>query len=207
MQTPTDRISLAQRIQAIAQTGLAYAQNDYDAERYRELREIAAALMAGPEADVAALAAGLFAAERGYATPKVDVRAAVFRDGRLLLVREASDGGWTFPGGWAEVGQSAAESVEREVREESGYRVRAVRLLACWDREKHPHPPIPFHSYKLLFLCEIVGGAPAASAETTAVGFFTEEEIPPLSTTRTLSEQIRFAFAAQRDPAAPTAFD
>jgi ADP-ribose pyrophosphatase YjhB (NUDIX family) len=207
MQTPTDRLSLAKRIQAIAQTGLAYAQNDYDAERYRELREIAAALMASPETEVTALAAALFAAERGYATPKVDVRAAVFEDGRLLLVRESSDGGWTFPGGWAEVGQSAAESVEREVREESGYRVRAVRLLACWDRDKHPHPPIPFHSYKLLFLCEIVGGAPAASGETTAVGFFAEEEIPPLSTTRTLAEQIRFAFAALRDPGAPTAFD
>jgi ADP-ribose pyrophosphatase YjhB (NUDIX family) len=203
----TNWISIAQRIQAISQTGIAYAQNAYDLERYTELSEIAAALMAGPEPASVSLAKELFAAEGGYATPKVDVRAAVFRDGRILLVREAEDGCWTFPGGWAEVGQSAAESVEREVREESGYLVRAVKLLACWDRNKHAHPAIPFHTYKLLFLCEIVGGAPAVSVETTEVAFFAQDQVPPLSTTRTLAEQVRFAFGALRDPAAPTAFE
>jgi ADP-ribose pyrophosphatase YjhB (NUDIX family) len=207
MQTPPNWISIAQRIQAISQTGLAYAQSAYDIERYTELSEIAATLMAGPEPLGAPLAKELFAAEAGYATPKVDVRGAVFQDGRILLVREAEDGGWTFPGGWAEVGQSAAESVVREVREESGYLVTAVKLLACWDRNKHAHPAIPFHAYKLLFLCEIVGGVPAVSSETTAVGFFGEDETPPLSTTRTLAEQISFAFASRRDPAAPTVFD
>jgi len=126
MQTPTNWISIAQRIQAISQTGIAYAQNAYDLERYKELSEIAAALMAGPEPLAVALAKGLFAAEAGYATPKVDVRGAVFQIGRVLLVRESEDGCWTFPGGWAEVGQSAAESVEREVREESDYLVKAV---------------------------------------------------------------------------------
>jgi ADP-ribose pyrophosphatase YjhB (NUDIX family) len=153
------------------------------------------------------LAKGLFAAEAGYATPKVDVRGAVFQDGRVLLVRESEDGCWTFPGGWAEVGQSAAESVEREVREESGYLVKAVKLLACWDRNKHAHPAIPFHAYKLLFLCRILGGGSMVSSETTAVGFFAEDEIPALSTTRTLAEQVRFAFSSLRDPAAPTVFD
>jgi ADP-ribose pyrophosphatase YjhB (NUDIX family) len=207
MQTPTKLISVAQRIQAISQTGMAYAQNGYDRERYAELSEIAAALMAGPEPAGIALAQEAFAAEAGYATPKVDVRGAVFQNGRILLVREAEDGGWTFPGGWAEVGQSAAESVEREVREESGYLVKAVRLLACWDRNKHAHPAIPFHAYKLLFLCEILGGAAMTSSETTAVGFFPADQIPPLSTTRTLAGQIGFAFASLRDPAAPTAFD
>ncbi|HUB80341.1 MAG TPA: NUDIX hydrolase [Bryobacteraceae bacterium] len=207
MQTPIDLISIARRIQAISQTGLAYAQSGYDLERYRELSEIAAALMAGPDPTNVALARRLFAAEAGYATPKVDVRAAVFQDNRLLLVRESEDGCWTFPGGWAEVGESAAESAEREVREESGYLVKAVKLLACWDRNKHAHPAIPFHAYKFLFLCEILGGAPAVSTETTEVGFFAEDEIPPLSTTRTLAEQVGFAFASRRDPAAPTVFD
>lgn len=207
MQTSSKRISIAQRIQAISQTGIAYAQNAYDLERYTELSEIAAELMAGPSATSAALAKELFAAEKGYATPKVDVRGAVFQNGRVLLVRESEDGCWTFPGGWAEVGQSAAESVEREVREESGYLVKAVKLLACWDRNRHAHPAIPFHAFKLLFLCEILGGAPAVSSETTAVGFFAEDEIPPLSTTRTLAGQISFAFASLRDPAAPTLFD
>ena len=204
---PKDWTSLARRIHAIAQTGLTYATSPYDVERYGELAGIAAEMIAGPEPERVALAARLFAAEHGYATPKVDVRAAVFRDDRVLLVREREDGGWTFPGGWADVGQSAAESVEREVREESGYLAKAVRLLACWDRDKHPHPAIPFHAYKLLFLCDLLGGAPTASEETTDVGFFAEDEIPPLSLSRTLPEQIGFAFRSARNAAGPAAFD
>ena len=172
MQIPTGWISLAQRIQAIAQTGLTYSQGPYDTERYGELAAIAASMIAGPEPEKIALASRLFAAEAGYATPKVDVRAAVFQDGRLLLVREVEDGGWTLPGGWADVGQSAAESVEREVLEESGFVVKAVKLLAFWDRDKHPHPPIPFHSFKLVFRCELLGGVAAPSVETSEVGFF-----------------------------------
>lgn len=163
-------------------------------------------MIAGPEPKRIALAAELFAADHGYLTPRVDVRAAVFKENRLLLVREQADGLWALPGGWAEVGQSAAESVEREVREESGYIVRAVKLLACWDRNKHPHPPIPAHAYKLLFRCELLGGVATASTETTEVGFFAEDQIPALSLT-TLPEQITFAFQSLREPDAPTAFD
>ncbi len=207
MQTSTDWISIAQRIQAISQNGIAYAQNAYDRERYAELSAIAAAIMADPQPGPHAMATQLFAAEAGYATPKVDVRAVVFQQGRILLVREAEDGGWSLPGGWAEVGESGAESVEREVREESGYLVKAVKLLACWDRNKHAHPPIPFHAYRLVFLCEIHGTAEVSGSETTGAGFFAEDEIPPLSTPRTLAEQVRFAFASLRDPAAPTVFD
>jgi len=199
--------SVTQRIQAIAQTGLTYATSPYDVERYAELSAIAASMSAGPEPQRIELAAKLFAASHGYATPKVDVRAAVFRDNRLLLVREREDGCWTLPGGWAEVGQSAAESVEREVGEESGYIVKAVKLLACWDRNKHPHPPIPFHAYKLVFRCKLLGGSPSATLETTEVGFFAEDQIPELSLTRTLPEQIRFVFQCLREPDASTAFD
>jgi ADP-ribose pyrophosphatase YjhB (NUDIX family) len=207
MQTLNQWISIAQRIQAIAQTGLTYSSGVYDVERYSELAAIGAAMMAGPEPEAIALATRLFAREAGYATPKVDVRAAVFQEDRLLLVREVEDGCWTLPGGWAEVGQSAAESVEREVREESGYLVKAVKLLACWDRNKHPHPAIPFHAYKLVFRCELLGGAPAASSETSEVGFFAEDQIPALSRTRVLPEQIQFVFDSRRHPAVPTAFD
>src|SRR5271156_4108777 len=121
-------IQTAQRIQAIAQTGLTYAVSPYDVERYSELSVIAASMLAGPDAERIELATLLFSSERGYPTPKVDVRAAVFQEDRLLLVRERADGCWSLPGGWAEVGQSAAESVEREVREESGYIVKAVKL-------------------------------------------------------------------------------
>ena len=199
-------IQIAQRIQAIAQTGLNYAVSPYDIERYGELSAIAAAMIAGPEPLNIDRARLVFGAERGYATPKVDVRAAVFQQDRLLLVREREDGGWTLPGGWAEVGQSAAESVEREVREESGYLVKAVKLLACWDRNKHLHPAIPFHAYKLVFRCELAGGAPSASAETSEVGFFAEGQIPPLSLTRILPEQLQFVFRSLRDPMAPAVF-
>ncbi|MBZ5591439.1 MAG: NUDIX hydrolase [Acidobacteriia bacterium] len=198
---------MAQRIQAIAQTGLTYATSPYDLERYGELSAIAASMIAGPEPERVALAAELFAAGLGYATPRVDVRAAVFAENRLLLVREREDGCWTLPGGWAEVGQSAAESVEREVREESGYIVKAVKLLACWDRNKHPHPPIPFHAYKLVFRCQLLSGVASASTETTEVAFFAEDQIPALSATRTLPEQIRFVFQCLRNPEVPTTFD
>ena len=207
MQTTGTWISIAQRIQAIGQTGLTYASGPYDVERYRELIAIAATMIAGPEPDQIVLAKNLLSAEAGYATPKVDVRAAVFQSDRLLLVRELEDGGWTLPGGWAEIGQSAAESVEREVREESGYIVKALKLLACWDRNKHPHPSIPFHAYKLVFQCELIGGAPTPSSETTEVGFFGAGEIPELSMSRTLPDQIRFVFESLRNPAAPTIFD
>jgi len=203
----TDWTLTARRIQAIAQIGLAYATSPYDVERYTELSAIAASMMAGPEPDRIALATRLFASGTGYATPKVDVRAAVFQNNRILLVRESEDGCWSLPGGWAEVGQSAAESVEREVLEESGYIVKAVKLLACWDRDKHPHPPIPFHAYKLVFHCAPVGGAPHANSETTAAGFFPEDQLPPLSLTRILPEQIRFIFESLRNPDAPAAFD
>lgn len=198
---------LAQRIQALAQTGLTYAVTPYDVERYRELSAIAASMIAGPDPEKATLVARLFASELGYATPKVDVRAAVLENDRLLLVRELEDGCWTFPGGVAEVGESAAESVEREVREESGFIVKAVKLLACWDRNKHPHPSIPFHAYKLLFRCEVLDSVPNDSTETSEVGFFKEDEIPALSLTRTLPEQIHFVFESLRDPMAQTAFD
>jgi len=199
--------SVGQRIQAIAQTGRAYATSPYDVERYDELSAIAAAMIAGPEPKRIALAAELFAAAHGYATPRVDVRAAVFDDNRLLLVRERADGYWSLPGGWAEVGQSAAESIEREVREESGYAVRVAKLLACWDRNKHPHPPIPVHAYKLVFRCELLGGVATTSAEIIESGFFALDQIPALSLTRTLPEQIRFVFQCLREPDAPAAFD
>jgi ADP-ribose pyrophosphatase YjhB (NUDIX family) len=205
--TPATWLAVAQRIQAISQTGLAFAQNPYDVGRYRELSEIAASMMAGPEPAQVTLAAGVFSSERGYATPKVDVRAAVLREGRLLLVREREDGCWTLPGGWADVGQSAAECVEREALEESGYVVKATRLLACWDRNKHSHPPYPFYVYKLVFECEFVGGAPAASDETSEVGFFGEDQIPELSRARILPDQIRFVFDALRNSWMPAAFD
>ncbi len=197
----------AMRLQAIAQTGLTYALNQYDVERYEGVREIAAEIMArGSEAEIAPIRE-LFARQEGYATPKVDLRGVVFRDERILLVKEREDGGWTLPGGWADVGESPAGGTVREVREESGYETRAVKLLAAYDRNLHGHPPIPFHAYKLFFLCELIGGAPAHSKETDGVGWFAENDLPPLSLSRVTPAQIRRFFEHYRHPHWPADFD
>ncbi|MCB0307182.1 MAG: NUDIX domain-containing protein, partial [Calditrichaeota bacterium] len=145
--------------------------------------------------------------EAGYPTPKVDVRGAVFRNNQILLVRERSDGRWTLPGGWADVNETPAECVVKEVREESGYHTRAVKLLAVWDKSQHSHPEHFFHTYKLFFRCEITGGAPAESLETDGVDFFNEDNLPPLSTDRTTPEQIRRMFVHYRNPDLATEFD
>ena len=152
----------------------------------------------------------LFAGETGYITPKIGVRGAVFdAGGRLLLVRETVDGDrWTLPGGWAEVNQTPAQSVTREVFEESGYRVRPVKLAAVWDRARQPHPPAPYSVVRFFFLCALEGGEPATSLETSGHGWFHEAEIPEdLSLGRTLPVHVARMFAHWRDPALPTEFD
>ena len=182
----------ARRLQAIAQSGLAYAQDPYDVERYKQVRRIAAEIAASRSGTEADSIDALFSEESGYATPKVDIRAVVLdEEGAVLLVREREDGLWTLPGGWVDVGESPSWSVKREVKEESGYEVRAVRLLALWDRDKHPHPPIPFHVYKVVFQCELLGGEPlAASTETEGVRFFSKDALPELSLGRITPHQI-----------------
>jgi ADP-ribose pyrophosphatase YjhB (NUDIX family) len=137
----------------------------------------------------------------------VDVRAAVFRDGRILLVKEPDEGGWSLPGGWADVGESPSEAAVRETLEESDYRVRPVRLLAAYDRDRHGHPPIPYHVYKLVYLCEILDEAPSSNVDTDEVQFFTEKELPELSVTRVTRPQISRFFEQHRDPDEPTDFD
>jgi len=197
----------AQRLQAIAQNGLTFARDPFDVERYEAVRAIAAEIMAGSSgADLKAVN-NLFAEQAGYATPKVDVRGAVFRDDAILLVRERSDGGWTLSGGWADIHDSPGDAVVREIFEESGYQARAVKLLALYDRNKHGHPPYPFHTYKIFFQCELIGGEAAASYETDEVGFFREDAIPELSLTRVMPQQIARLFAHYRHPEWPTDFD
>ena len=199
---------LARKLQALAQTGLTFSTNGYDRERYHTVGEIAAQLMAQQSGTPVETFRTLFTRQDGYATPKVDVRAAAFRDGRILMVQEASDGHWTLPGGWADVNDSPTEAVERELVEESGFIGKATKLAAVYDRAKHPHiPPFPFHIYKMLFLCEIQGGEPCTSSETPAVDFFSPDALPPLSATRILPEQIHRMFEHWRNPGLPTYFD
>jgi ADP-ribose pyrophosphatase YjhB (NUDIX family) len=149
----------------------------------------------------------LLSLQRGPATPKVDVRAAVFDGDAILLVKEPDDGGWSPPGGWADVGETPAESVAREVHEESGYRVRVTRLLAAYDRDRQGHTPLPYHVYKLCFLAEILERDPSVVVDTDGVAFFGEHEIPALSISRVTPAQIARFFRQHHDPALPADFD
>lgn len=186
------RLTQARRLLAIAQTGLHYTEGAFDRERYQELQSIAQAQLADLADMNTEEVAQLFVHEKGYANPKVDVRCAVFdEDGRILLVREAADGRWSLPGGWADVGASPAENAMREVREESGYIVTIERLLAVWDVLKHPHPASLFHIWKLVFLGVVTGIGEISGGETDAVGFYPVDALPPLSLGRILPEQIR----------------
>lgn len=202
-------LAWVQQLQAIAQNGIAYSENAYDVERYEQLRAIAVEMLATHTTMDPTTVLGLFQQEEGYATPKVDVRGVVFRDNQILLVKERSDGGWTLPGGWADIGDSPATAVVREIEEESGYLTKATKLLALYDRNhpRHDHPLHFYHIYKLFFRCEIIGGAAKTSHETDEVGFFSRDAIPPLSLTRNVPSQIARLFAHYDDPTLPTEFD
>ena len=198
----------AKRLQAVAQNGLTFTENHFDIERYAQIRQIAAEMLADKTGVKTQDVLDLFVREKDYATPKVDVRGAAFREGRILLVKECSDGKWALPGGWADVGESPSESVEREVWEESGFTVKAQRLAAVYDRSRHPHRPLMhYHVYKLFFICEITGGEPTTSNETEEVAFFDESSLPELSITKILPEQIGKMFEYHRRAGLPVYFD
>ena len=197
----------ARKVQAIAQTGLAFTHDPFDRERYTQLADLVASILASELTIPLAQAKGFWEGEEGYATPKVDVRGGIFEDGRVLLVRERSDGKWTLPGGWVDVNDSPSGAVAREILEESGYHARAVKLAALVDKRRHPHPPGIHHIYKLFFLCERTGGAAAVSDETDAVEFFDVHALPELSTGRVLASQIERLHQHRIHPELPTDFD
>jgi ADP-ribose pyrophosphatase YjhB (NUDIX family) len=201
-------LRIARELRAIAQTGLTFTTDRFDRQRYERVRELAASMLAqGSEENYAAIIE-LLREGWGYTTPKVDVRGAAFVDGRVLLVREIGDGQWTLPGGWADVNQSAAESVVREIAEESGFEARALKLAAVSDYQRSGHPPRSTDSiYKMFFLCSITGGAARASDETSDVAFFARDALPPLSQARTTAAQIDRMFHHALHPEIPTDFD
>jgi ADP-ribose pyrophosphatase YjhB (NUDIX family) len=193
----------ARKLNALAQNGLTFCENPYDIERYVAIRTIAAEMIAHQSGVDMGRVLDLFAQDTGYATPKVDVRGVAFQEGKILLVQERSDGLWTLPGGWADVGDSPADAVVREIREESGFETRATKL----DRNRHGHPPHLNHIYKVFLRCEIIGGSPTTSHEIQGVGFFAEDQIPQLSLTRIVPTQITRMFEHFREPDLPTDFD
>jgi ADP-ribose pyrophosphatase YjhB (NUDIX family) len=199
---------IARELRAISQTGLAFTSDRFDKQRYERLREIAASMLARGSGEHFDIIIELLREGWGYATPKVDVRGAAFIDGRVLLVREISDGMWTLPGGWADVNQSPAECVVREIAEESGFVAKARKLAAVRDYQRSGHPPRNVDSiYKMFFLCEITGGAARAGDETSDARFFARGDLPPLSLGRTTAAQIDRMFHHAAHPDAPTDFD
>lgn len=198
---PLDWIALSRELKSIAEAGLRYSESPYDRERYERIHQLASA-------PLAAIAPGFeWPVEFGYATPKVDVRAAVFEDGRILLVRESSNGLWTLPGGWADLNESPAANAAKEVREETGLEVEVVKLVACWDKDRQGHPRQPEHVYKLLFLCRRTGGTLTTSHETDAVEFFDPAQLPELCPHRAAAHYIGLAHRHLADPTLPTSFD
>lgn len=199
---PFDWIALSRELKSIAEAGLRYGENAFDRERYQRILEIASLPMRVAAPDFQ------WPQEFGYATPKVDVRGAVFdEENRILLVREASNGLWTLPGGWADLNQSPSGNVIKEMREESGLVVEVVKLVSCWDKDLHDHPRQPEHVYKLLFLCRRTGGEPTTNHETSDVAYFHHHELPDLCPHRSGRAYLEQAWAHHADPSLPTSFD
>ena len=198
------------KLSALAQDGLTYGADEYDLDRYRQLSRLAVELFSVLSGQPAAELAIELGRDSGYATPKIEVRGAIFDDDeRVLLMREKIDGRWSLPGGWADPGDAPSAAVTREILEETGYHSSAVKLIACWDRELQGHPPpLPVHVYKLFFLCRRDGAVqPPATLETLDVGWFGLGELPPLSLGRVNHRQLDRALAHHRDPSLPTEFD
>ncbi|MFD1874144.1 NUDIX hydrolase [Hymenobacter bucti] len=207
-----DWLAIAQRLQALAQAGLAYNPPVFDAERYEEIHALSLQMMSNLSGHSVPTFEGLFAVESGYPTPKVDVRAVLFRGtDEVLLVQEKIDGGrWSLPGGWADVGCTPFEVAVKEVREETGLEAEAVRLLALWDKKKHPHPPQPWYIYKAIVLCRAVSGElQLDTVETSGGRWVPRAELPQLdlSTDRVTLSQLEQLFDFAEQPDLPTLCD
>jgi ADP-ribose pyrophosphatase YjhB (NUDIX family) len=199
-------LAWAQEIFSLSQSGLTYSGNQYDIERYKRLQEITAEIIESQSEISKESALDSFSMQAGYITPKVDVRGAVIHEGKILLIQERADEQWAMPGGWADLGDSPANVAEREVWEESGFRVKAEKVVAVIDANRI-QPMEFYHAYKLIFLCRLLEGEPRTSYETLAVDFFDPAHLPPLSFYRTNEDMLQEVFAHVADPDRPTAFD
>lgn len=195
-----DWLEMAKRLQAVAQAGLEYCENKYDIDRYQQIRALSLEIMNDFTDLPMDKLVRVFASEKGYQTPKVDIRGVVFRENKILLVRETIDGCWSVPGGWADVGLTPFENARKEVYEESGLEVYPVRLLAVLDKKHHAHPPDLYHIYKIFILCDERGGELKNGMETSETGFFGLHELPTLSAPRITEDQIRLLFEYKNNP-------
>lgn len=184
-------------LQSLAQAGLTYGKDIFDRERYERIREISAEIMAYKTDIPVQKVKDLFCNETGYQTPKLDTRAAIFQNGKILLVKENS-GKWSLPGGWVDVNVSVKENTIKEVKEEAGLDVTADKVIAIQDRSKHNLPVYAYGVCKIFVLCTIIGGAFKENIETTGFAYFSENELPELATEKNNEEQVKMCFEAYR---------
>lgn len=199
MQREENWLRWAVELQSLAQAGLAYGKDVYDLERYTRIREIAAEMLVEPSGLPLERVKDLFCRETGYQTPKLDSRAAIFQDGKVLLVQE-NDGRWSLPGGWVEVDLSVGENTVKEAKEEAGVDVVPERLIAVQDRARHNQPLYAYGVCKIFVLCTLLGGRFEKNSETLQSRWFGEDELPALAEEKNTAQQIRMCFQASRDP-------
>lgn len=199
-------ISWAVELQALAQAGLFYGKDIFDKERYTRIREISAEMLAHMSRIPVETVAGLFCNEVGYQTPKIDTRAAIFQDDKILLVKE-KDGRWSLPGGWCDVNVSVGENTCKEVKEEAGLDVVPEKVIAVQDRARHNQPRYAYGVCKIFVQCRLLGGEFAENSETTETRYFALNELPELAGEKNTEEQVKMCFDAYRDETWNTRLD
>ena len=195
METNEKWLDWAIELQSLAQAGLFYGKDPFDKERYQRIREIAAELIAQHSQLPLEKVTDIFCCDTGYQTPKLDTRAAIFQEGKILLVKE-KNGTWALPGGWVDVDQSVKENTIKEVKEEAGLDVSADRIIAVQDREKHNKPRYIYRICKIFVLCSILGGEFTPNNETVESGYFPLDALPPLAEEKNNFDQISMCFDA-----------
>ncbi len=185
-------------LQSIAQAGLTFTDNQYDIDRYSRIRDLTVEILHRYTETDHNKIRDLFASESGYQTPKVDIRAAVFKNEKILMVREKIDGAWSLPGGWADVNTSVSESAARECLEEAGALVKPKRIIAIHLANKHNNPSFVYTIYKIIVECELIEYKFKDNTETLDSGFFDLNELPVLSYERITPEQIKLCFDAKK---------
>jgi len=197
----------ATRLQSIAQAGLTFGVNQYDLDRYQQIRSLSVEILHEYTGISHEKITDLFASETGYQTPKVDIRASVFKDNKILMVKEKIDGAWSLPGGWADVNTSVSESAVRECLEEAGAHVKPKRVIAIHQADRHYDFPYPYTIYKVFVECELIENNFSENTETLEAGLFAIDSLPPLSTERNTFEQIELCFKARKHELFETVFD
>lgn len=206
MNEKTKWLDWAIELQSLAQAGLTYSKDSYDIERFERIRDISAEMVAYKSDIQIDKVKSLFCNETGYQTPKLDTRAAVFRDGRILLVRE-NNGKWSLPGGWVDVNVSVGENAVKEVKEESGLDVKAERIIAVQDRAKHNLPVYAYGICKVFVLCSLIGGHFEKNLETTGFDYFSLDKLPSLAEEKNNTDQIKMCFDAYKSDNWQVQFD